>query len=85
MESIINNPGLQHLAEKIFWNLDTEQLKICGLINLSCKQMLENPLFWLKKFKNLSMANLKDWIKVIKLVKNSEKINAIISYLQNGI
>ena len=85
MESIINNPGLQHLAEKFFWNLDTEQLKICGLINLSCKQMLENPLFWLKKFKNLSMANLKDWIKVIKLVKNSEKINAIISYICNGI
>ena len=29
------------------------------------------------------MANLKDWIKVIiKVVKNSEKINAIISYLQ---
>ena len=82
MESIINNPGLQHLAEKIFWNLDTEQLKICEIINLSSKQMLENPKFWLKKFKNLSKGNQKDWIKVINVVKNSEKINAIISYLQ---
>ena len=82
MESIINNPGLQHFAEKIFWNLDTEHLKICGLINLSCKQILENPMFWLKKFKNLSEENKKDWIIVIKSVKNSEKISAIISYLQ---
>ena len=82
MESIINNPGLQHLAENFFWNLDTEHLKICRLINQSCKQILENPLFWLKKFKNLSKENLKDWIKILKEVKNSEEINAIISYLQ---
>ena len=82
MEIIINNLGLQHLAEKIFTNLDTEHLKICRLINLSCKQILENPLFWLKKFKNLSKENEKDWIKILKEVKNLEVINAIISYLQ---
>ena len=82
MENILNNPGLKHLAEIFFWNLDTEHLKICGLINLSCKQILENPLFWLKKFKNLSKENQKNWIKAIKVVKNSEEINAIISYLQ---
>ena len=82
MESIINNPGLQHLAERIFLNLDTEHLKICRLINQSCKQILENPFFWLKKFKNLSKENQKDWIKILKEVKNSEKIHAIISYLQ---
>ena len=82
MESIINNPGLQHLAERIFLNLDTEHLNICRLINQSCKQILENPFFWLKKFKNLSKENQKDWIKIFKEVKNSEKIHAIISYLQ---
>ena len=82
MESIINNPGLQHLAERIFLNLDTEHLNICRLINQSCKQILENPFFWLKKFKNLSKENQKDWIKILKEVKNSEKIHAIISYLQ---
>ena len=82
MEKIINNPGLQHLAEKVFWNLDCEDLKICAQINQSCKQILENPTFWLKKFKSISMENQKDWIKVIKLAKNSDKRNAIISYLQ---
>ena len=82
MENIIRNPGLQHLAEKIFLNLDTENLKLCVLINQSCKQTLQNPLFWLKKFKKLSTENQKDWIKVLKSVKHFEKRVAIISYLQ---
>ena len=81
MDTIISNPGLQHLAEKVFWNLDVEDLKKCEQINKSCKQILENPLFWLKKF-NLSKDNHEDWIKVIQLVDNSDKGIAIISYLQ---
>ena len=48
MEKLICNPGLQHLAEKVFLNLDGKDLKICGQINQICKQMVENPLFWLK-------------------------------------
>ena len=82
MENIIFNPGLQHLVEKIFWNLDVEHLKICGLINKSCQQILNNPIFWLRKFRGLSKENKKDWIKDVKKVKNSEKEKAIISYLQ---
>ena len=77
MERIISNPGLQHLAEKVFFNLDDESLKNCGQINQSCKQILKNPMFWLKKFRSLTKENLKDWIKVIKPVKNSDKQNAI--------
>ena len=73
MEKIITNPGLQHLAEKIFWNLDIENLKICGLINQSCLHMLDNPMLWLRKFVGLSKANQKDWIKIIQSEKNSEK------------
>ena len=44
MDTIINNPGLQHLVEKVFWNLDVEDLKICAHINQSCKQILQNPI-----------------------------------------
>ena len=44
MEKIIKNPGLQHLAEEVFWNLDVEDLKICAQINQSCKQILQNPI-----------------------------------------
>ena len=73
MEKIISNPGLQHLAEKVFWNLDVEDLKICGQINQSCKQILDDAMFWLRKFQNLSKEHQKDWIKIIQsLKKNSD-------------
>ena len=49
MEKIISNPGLQHLAEEVFWNLDIQDLYVCTQINQSCKQILENPIFWPKK------------------------------------
>ena len=82
MDKIISNTGLQHLAEKVFWNLDLENLKICAHINQSCKQILQNTISYLRKFEHLSKANQKDWIKAIQLVKNSDKGIAIIFYLQ---
>ena len=82
MEKILSNPGLQHLAEKVFWILDVEDLKICAQINQSCKQILQNPIFCLRKFEHLSKENQKDWINVIQSVKNSDKGIAIISYLK---
>ena len=83
METIINNPGLQHLAEKVFLNLDVEDLKNCEHINQSCKQILENPMFWLKKFGgSLSKKNEKDWVKIIQSVKNFAYEKLIISYLK---
>ena len=82
MDKIISNPGLWHLAENVFWNLDLENLKICAHINQSCKQILQNPIFCVRKFECLSKSNQTDWIKAIQLVKNSDKGIAIISYLQ---
>ena len=82
MEKIISNPGLQHLVEKVFWNLDVEDLKICAQINQSCKQILQNPIFYLSKFKHLSTEKRKDWIKAIQSVKNCNKGITIISYLE---
>ena len=82
MEIIISNPGLHHLAEKVFWNLDGEDLRICAQINQSSKQILQHPIFFLKKFKGLSKKNRENWIKVIQSVKTSDEGIAIISYLQ---
>ena len=56
MEKIVNNPGLQHLAEKVLWNLDVKDLK-SGMINQSCKQILKKQIFCLEKFKHLSKKN----------------------------
>ena len=50
MEKILNNPGLVHLAENIFGNLADEDAEVCQDINQSSKQILENPMFWLRKF-----------------------------------
>ena len=82
MEKILNNPGLQHLAENVFWNLNVEDLIMCSQINQSCNQILQNPIFCLAKFKGLSKENQKDWIKTIQSEKNSDKGIAIISYLK---
>ena len=82
MDTIISNPGLHHLVEKVFWNLDVEDLKKCAQINKSCKQILQYPFFGLRKFEHLSKENQEDWIKVLQSVGNSERGIAIISYLQ---
>ena len=83
MNQFLNKPGLHHIVETIFFNLNIEYLKECQLVNASAKEILEKPIFWLKKFgfnRGLSKKNQHDWIK--ELQNNSEKENAIISYLQ---
>ena len=82
MEKILCNPGLVHLAENILVNLDEENLEICQQITQSLKQMIANPIFWLKKFSALSKENQKAWIKVIQSVKNTYKEKYVISYLK---
>ena len=83
MEKIINNPGLQHLAEMIFLNMKYADLKKCQLINQSTSQILDNPMFWIKKLvqNGLSKENQEGWIKVIQLEMNSEKKKHIAAYL----
>ena len=85
LETILNNPGLQHLAENIIENLDYDDFERIGEINQSSKQILDyqmsKPLFLLKKFRGLSKENQKDWINVIESEKNSKKKKAISTYL----
>ena len=85
MENIINNPGLQHLTEKFLWNLNYENMEACQFINKSCKQILANPLFWLRKFiqeGRLSTKNKNDWTKVISQMKNTYMEEKIVIYLK---
>ena len=82
MEKIIKNPGLQHLAEDIFLNLNYSDLKKCQLINQSISQILDNPMFWIRELikKGLSKENQNDWIEAIQL--NYEKKKYIAAYLK---
>ena len=84
MENILNNPGLQDIAENIFLNLNYETLEVCQQINKNSKQILENPMFWLKKFirRGLSKKNQMDWIEVIRITRETELEPYILSYLK---
>ena len=84
METIINNPGLEHLAENIFLNLNYEYLKKCHLINKSAGQILDNPMFWIQELfrKGLSKENQKDWIESIQSETISGKKKHIAAYLK---
>ena len=85
MEKIIINPGLQHLVENVLLNLDNQDLEICQQVNNSFEQILNNPMFWLRKFiqRGISMKNQLDWINAIQITKDTdlEKL-VIISYLK---
>ena len=82
MDQILNNPGLQHLAENVFWNLDVEVLEICAQINQTTKNILEDSFFWLKKFRGLSNEDQNDWIKSIPSIKNAGNEKAFITYMK---
>ena len=89
MENIINNPGLQHITEKILINLDFPALKTCSHLNKSCiNEVLANPLFLLRKLnslKRLSQKNYADWVKAIQLTKNTKVEANIKLYLEKVI
>ena len=50
MEQFFTNPGLVHIGEKIFQNLDYQSLVICQNVCQTWKIILENPDFWIKSF-----------------------------------
>ena len=72
--------------ENIFHNLDLEKLETCRFINESCKQMLDDPMFWLREFiqRGISKRNQKSWIKAIQITKNTELEKYVLSYLKRS-
>ena len=82
LQNILNNPGLVHIAENIFGNFTEMDVEVCQGVNQSSKEILNNPMFWLRRFRNLSKENQQDWIKVLQSVKTSKKEKAIFSHLQ---
>ena len=50
-DRITKIPGLQHVSEDIFKLLDKKSLTDCRLVNSSWKNVLDQPMFWLKKLK----------------------------------
>ena len=88
MENIIQNPGLQHITEMILLDLDFEDLQTCQPLSKSCQEIIENPMFWLKKMRaqrGLSEKNYHDWAKAIQLARNTNMETNVKLYLQTVI
>ena len=49
-EKFFANPGLAHIGEKIFQNLDYKSLFICQNVCQTWKTILDNHQFWIKSF-----------------------------------
>ena len=86
LENFLNVPGFQHLAENIFLNLSYDDLMSCQILNRSSKRILENPIFWLKKFirRGLPKQNQNDWNNAIQLTRNSKLEKNILLYLKKS-
>ena len=88
MENIIQNPGLQHITEMILLDLDFEDLQTCQPLSKSCQEIIENPMFWLKKMRaqrGLSEKNYNDWAKAIQSARNTNMETNVKLYLQKVI
>ena len=72
LETFVQNPGLQHLAENIFLNLNFNALNNCTHVNEVWKKFLNDPMFWLKRFvlRGLSEKNKTDWIEAIQMTRD---------------
>ena len=86
MDNLTKNPGLQHVAEAIFLNLDYFNLATCAVVNEDWKKIQENPTFWFQKCKQSpKFLNAFAWKKLIQLTnRNSdfeEKLTPHLRYL----
>ena len=85
MDQILKNPGFQHILEMILLNVDYKDLLACEMINKSCQEILENPIF-LKKLtlRGMSKKNQDDWYDAIQITENrtvyGKKLN-LVPYL----
>ena len=88
MENVIQNPGLQHITETILSNLNYESLQKCQIVNKSLEDFLGDPMFWLRKWRTqrgLSKENYDDWVKAIKLTRNTNVEANMKLYLEKVI
>ena len=95
LETFLNAPGLIHLAENIFANVDNKSLQNCRLLSKSLKDLIEKKieldriLHWQITIGKSTIAkDFSKWIKVFKYMKNQTQneisffLNQMKSYLK---
>ena len=83
MDLITKSPGLQHIAELIFLNLDYNKLEECQKVDDFWKKILSGSLFWLKKCVQIGLSEQHhlEWTKLIQQPKNPQTDKVVTSYL----
>ena len=88
LEKFINIPGLHHIAENIFLNLNYQRLEACKSVKGSFQhyldQLMANPLFFLKKFicAGMSKKNEMDWTEIIQMTRGTNVREIILLYFK---
>ena len=95
MDLITKTPGLIHIAEEIFSNLDRKSLLECQNVNEHWGSILRNPWFWFRRmeqYAKLSEEHQKEWKdfceKLSKLNLTTDMIpplNYIYSQLEDSV
>ena len=75
MEVFLTDPGFAHIADKIVGHLDSKTLVRCRLVSTSFKRIVDNPNFWLQRYKKNSITkiHLVKWQNVCDLLLNSDE------------
>ena len=74
---LMENPSLaRDIGQQVLQFLPHEKLKTCRLVNLTMKQIIDNPNFWMERFrrekKNMTNENITKWVKLLQSVRNNE-------------
>ena len=83
MENILINPGLQHIIKSSLIFLEKSDILSFRLVNQDCKNIVDDPIFSLKKLsqlKDVPKDLIKSWKKIIQNLQhaNNAKIRQII-------
>ena len=80
MEAIAQSPGLQHISEDIFKLLDKKSLINCREVNSSWKNVLDEPIFWLKKYEGAYPSSdvPKTWKTLAQELEGEKLVNEFV-------
>ena len=95
LDQIIRTPGLIHIAEQIFSNLDRQNLLQCQKVNENWASFLRNPWFWYNRMKQnttLSEVHQEEWSKFCEKLKKLDQtkdmtqgVNFIYECLEHSV
>ena len=74
MENIVKNPGLQHIIKTTLTFFDKSDIASFRLVNQDCKNIVDDPIFSLKKLsqlKDVPKDLIENWKKIIQNLQHA--------------